>query len=439
MHVKILKLAFVALAAITVFFYGTRQQSVHANSGGPPASRTGAPGELTCAISGCHDTFAINTGGGSVAITGLPDNYTPGQDYTLTVTVTLAGRTRFGFQATVLDAQGRAAGTLTATDSRTFLQTREVSAGNPRRYVNQGVSGFAVSSWSFRWTAPTTAPATAGGLITVYAAGNAANGDRDTTGDNIYTTSKASQPMTAPAAVATVSAANYAANAILSPNSIAALFGNNLATATTVGTTNPPATTLGGVTVKVRDSAGMERDAPLFFVSPSQINLVIPVGTMNGAATITVMSGTTTIGQGPATIDTLAPGLFSAAGSGAGVAAAQVLRVKTDGTLIYESVASFNSATNAFVPVPIAFGTTGDQLFLVAYGTAFRTNPGVSSASATIGGDAAEVLYAGSQNELAGLDQANIRLLPALAGRGTVNVALTIAGKAANVVTITMQ
>ncbi len=433
MRVKIFKLAFVALAAMTVFFYGTRQQAVHANSGAPPRARlTGAPGELNC--TSCHDTFTVNTGVGSIAFSGVPDNYTPGQDYTVTVTMTFAGRRQFGFQATVIDDQGRAAGTITVTNAaRTTLISADVG-GNLRRYI-QHRDADAQTSWSFRWTAPSPAV----GRITFYASGNAGNSNGGDSGDNIYTTKKESLQMTAPAAVATVSAANYAANAILSPNSIAALFGNNLATATTVGTMNPPATTLGGVTVKVRDLAGMERDAPLFFVSPSQINLVIPVGTMNGAATITVMSGGTIIGQGPATIDPLAPGLFSAAGSGAGVAAAQVLRVKTDGTLIYESVASFNSATNAFVPIPIAFGTTGDQLFLVAYGTAFRTNPGVSSASATIGGDAAEVLYVGSQNELAGLDQANLRLLPALAGRGTVNVALTIAGKPANVVTITMQ
>ena len=437
MRVKILKLAFVALAAIGIFFYGTRQQSVHANSGGPPPSRTGAPGatEFTCAISGCHTSFALNTGGGSVAISGMPDNYTPGQDYTITVTVTFTGRIRFGFQSTIIDDQGRSTGTITATEpnNRTSIQNGTVG-GNLRRYINHTGNGTGQSSWSFRWTAP----ATAVGRITAYAAGNAANNSGGDDGDYIYTTLKASQPMTAPAAVTTVSAANYAANAILAPNSIAALFGGNLATGISLGATNPPPTTLGGVTVKIRDAAGVEREAPLFFVSPGQINLVVPAATANGTATITVMSGATTIGQGTAMIDTLAPGLFSAAGTGTGIAAAQVLRVKTDGSLIYENVARFNTTTNAFDPIPIAFGT-GDQLFLVAYGTAFRTNPGLSSASATIGGGPAEVLYAGSQNELAGLDQANIRLLPALAGRGTVNVVLTVAGKAANTVTITMQ
>jgi uncharacterized protein (TIGR03437 family) len=434
MSVKLLKIALVAAVAATAFFYSTTRPAVHANQSGPPASRTGAPGELTCAISGCHDTFALNTGGGSVAITGLPDNYTAGQDYTLTVTVTFAGRTRFGFQATVLDSQNRAVGTIAATDNGTFLQSRDV-AGSARRYINHGPTGVNQSSWSFRWTAP----ATAAGRITVYAAGNATDRMSSDSNDYIYTTSKSAEPMSAPAAVATVSAASYAASAVLPANSIAALFGSNLATGVTQAATNPLPTTLGGVSVKVKDSAGVERDAGLFFVSSQQINLVIPGESANGAATIRVVSGGNTIGQGQAMIDTLAPGLFTAAGTGQGVAAAEVLRVRSNGTLVYEPVARFNTATSAWEGIPIAFGTSGDQLFLVAYGTGFRNNSGLSSASATIGGDNAEVLYASAQNGLVGLDQANIRLLPALAGRGTVNVVLTVGGKATNAVTITMQ
>jgi uncharacterized protein (TIGR03437 family) len=47
-------------------------------------------------------------------------------------------------------------------------------------------------------------------------------------------------------------------------------------------------TNLQGTSVKVTDKAGTERLAPLFFVSPNQINLQIPPGTAPGAATLTV-------------------------------------------------------------------------------------------------------------------------------------------------------
>ena len=437
MRVKMLKLTLVALVGAAAFFYSTPKSMVHANSGGPPPARTGAPGvgEFTCALSGCHDTFALNTGGGSVAVSGLPDNYTPGQDYTVTVTVTFAGRRIFGFQTTLIDDQGRAAGTITPTDTnRTFLQSREIG-GNLRRYIQHNGNGNAQSSWSFRWTAPNPAV----GRITAYAAGNATNANGGDTGDNIYTTSKPMQPMTAPAAVATVSAASYAANGVLAANSIAALFGGNLAAVTEAAATNPPTTTLGGVTVKVRDAASVERNAPLFFVSPGQINLLVPEGTMNGPVTITVVRDGATIGQGTATIDAIAPGLFSANGTGAGLAAAEVLRVKPGGVLVYEPIVRINPATSMLEAIPIVFGPAEDQLFLILYGTALRANAGLPTVSTTLGGDPAETLYAGAQGSLAGLDQANIRLAPSLAGRGSINVALTVGGKAANIVTITMQ
>lgn len=48
----------------------------------------------------------------------------------------------------------------------------------------------------------------------------------------------------------------------------------------------------------------------------------------------------------------------------------------------------------------------------------------------------AEVTYAGPQGGYAGLDQINVRVPRALAGRGLVEVALAVGEQAANVVTI---
>lgn len=56
-----------------------------------------------------------------------------------------------------------------------------------------------------------------------------------------------------------------------------------------------------------------------------------------------------------------------------------------------------------------------------------------------IGGIAAPVIFAGEQGEFAGLDQINVALPSALAGRGDVEVALTVDGKAANPVRITIK
>ncbi|NOT59014.1 MAG: hypothetical protein HOP19_02190, partial [Acidobacteria bacterium] len=210
------------------------------------------------------------------------------------------------------------------------------------------------------------------------------------------------------------------------------------ATTVAFAQTNPLPTTLGGVTVKVRDAANTERDAQLFFVSAGQINLLIPAGTMNGTATITVVRDSTTVGQGTIAIDTLAPGLFALSGTGQGLAAAELLRLKADGSLVYEPIARFNTTTNAFEAVPIALAAN-EQAALILYGSGFRANAGLNTVSCTLGGESTEVFFAGTQGSFAGLDQANVRLLPSLAGRGSINIVLTVGGKATNAVTVTMQ
>ena len=68
-----------------------------------------------------------------------------------------------------------------------------------------------------------------------------------------------------------VSAASFSGTE-LAADLIVAAFGNELATDTVSASTMPLTTLLGGTTVKVRDGAGFERVAPLFFVSPTQVN-----------------------------------------------------------------------------------------------------------------------------------------------------------------------
>src|SRR6188768_2694954 len=88
--------------------------------------------------------------------------------------------------------------------------------------------------------------------------------------------------------VVTVSAANY--EAPVAPDSIVAMFGNGLATSLAVAGTVPLPTSLAGTTVGIRDSLGMLRPAHLFFVSPGQVNCVIPSDTAPGTATVTVVA-----------------------------------------------------------------------------------------------------------------------------------------------------
>ncbi|MGH9841331.1 MAG: hypothetical protein ACREEM_21465 [Blastocatellia bacterium] len=236
-----------------------------------------------------------------------------------------------------------------------------------------------------------------------------------------------------PATVSSVSSASFS-GAALAPESITSAFGMDFSTATLSATTVPLPTVLGGTSVRVRDRSGIERLSPLFFMSPKQANYLIPPETVAGAARVTVTSGDRLLAAGSVQIDNVAPGVFTVDASGRGLPAATVLRIKADGERTFEPIARFDAAQNRFVAVPIDFGPSTDQIYLLLYATGLRFNSSLSAVSARIGGLDAQVLYAGAQGGFSGLDQVNLLLPRSLAGRGNVDLALTVAGKSANTV-----
>lgn len=236
-------------------------------------------------------------------------------------------------------------------------------------------------------------------------------------------------------AITTVSAASFNGDA-LAPESIVAAFGVDLARATGTAVTFPLPCALAGASIKVRDSSGIERCAPLFFASPGQINFQIPPGTAIGSATITTDNGAGEISTGAVQVASAAPGLFAANANGQGVAAAVALRIRANNAQSYEPVARFDQALGRFVSVSIDLGPSTDQVFLILYGTGIRYR---SNLTAQIGGMAAQVSFAGAQGSLVGLDQVNVLLPRSLIGRGEVDVVLTVDGKAANTVKVSIK
>jgi hypothetical protein len=178
-----------------------------AYSGGPPDGRTGAPGEQTC-WNFCHNTFPLNSGDGSMSITG-PEFFVGGQSYDITVEISDTDQSRWGFELTPLDI-----GTVTITDP----SNTQFSSSGGNSYVKHTSAGTHAGtpngpvSWSFDWTAPVEPPST----VTFYAAGNAANNNGSNSGDYIYTATFTSNLMTSAvdddpfAALPThISASNY--------------------------------------------------------------------------------------------------------------------------------------------------------------------------------------------------------------------------------------
>ncbi|HWQ32390.1 MAG TPA: SBBP repeat-containing protein [Blastocatellia bacterium] len=239
--------------------------------------------------------------------------------------------------------------------------------------------------------------------------------------------------------VTCVSAANYRGGE-LARESIVAAFGSELATTIAGAAALPLPTSLAGTTVKIKDSTGTDRLAPLFFVSPTQINYYVPDGTAEGTATVTVTSGSGRVSTGTVQIRSSVPGLFSANASGQGVAAALAVRVKANGTLFYEPVAQYDAAQGKFVPLPIDLGpdqgAATDVVVLALFGTGIRYR---QSVSVNVGGVEVQVDYAGITPGFIGLDQVNVRLPRSLIGRGEVTVNLTIDGRNANPVTVSIR
>ena len=229
------------------------------------------------------------------------------------------------------------------------------------------------------------------------------------------------------------SSANPNPTSGIAPGSLASFYGTDLATSTPGSTSLPLPTTYVGTMVAIDDSSGTTADAPLLYVATGQINFEVPSSVATGPATVTAFSGDGTRTTVNTTIATVAPGVFAL--NAAGLVAADVV-LYSGSTQTAEKVYSASGSTIAANPVNI--GGPSDQAFLEIFGTGFQA-AGKSGVQVTIGGLDATVHYVGPQGQYAGLDQVNVQIPPALAGKGNVTIQLTANGIAANPVDITIQ
>jgi hypothetical protein len=180
-------LAIAGTLALVAFRSGTsykieRLQLKHshaADSNGPSAGRTGAPGETNCTT--CHSgTAQSGTGINSVIMTDagtVVTSYTPGTVYNVAVTFTTSS-SKNGFEIVALNSSNAQAGTIALIPS-TGTQLKSGSAG--KKYVTHTSAGNQLSAWAFQWTAP----ATNVGNVTFYLATNETNANNSDTGDII--------------------------------------------------------------------------------------------------------------------------------------------------------------------------------------------------------------------------------------------------------------
>lgn len=242
--------------------------------------------------------------------------------------------------------------------------------------------------------------------------------------------------LTAPPVAAILNSASFQPGPV-APQQLVTAFGSGFASETITASGQPLPPTLGDTAIAITDSKGTMSAAPLYYVSPGQASFLVPSGVAAGAASVKVTRSGATVLTGSFNVAAVSPGLYSANGNGAGVAAALAERVSASGAVTPLSLFSCQSG----VPVSclssaLSLGSSTDTVYVSLYGTGIR---GAGTVQVYIAGQPAQLQYAGAQGQYQGLDQVNVALPRSLAGRGEVSVYVVADGKLSNMATVNIQ
>ena len=240
-----------------------------------------------------------------------------------------------------------------------------------------------------------------------------------------------------PAVGGTVNGASFSQQP-LTAGSIGSTFGTGLSSSILLADSLPLPTSLGGVSLQVNGVA-----APLFFVSPGQINFMLPWEVLGlTEAPLTVTSGSVESGSQTLSLAPFNPGIFAINSTGTGQGA---VLVAATGVLAAPSGSVSGRAAQPVDP--------GEFISIFCTGLGAVTNPpatGVAAAadplsatiaavSVTIGGIPATVSFSGLTPGFVGLYQVNVRVPDDAPTGDAVEVVLTIGGINSNAVTIAVS
>lgn len=225
------------------------------------------------------------------------------------------------------------------------------------------------------------------------------------------------------AQVAVLNGASFRTGQPITAGSWAAAFGTFANVTQTVATTSPIPKTLGGVSVTVN---GVE--APVYFVSPTQINFLVPFAVTPGVRNVEIKAGGATI-TGSVRIMSAAPGIFANPEGGA--------VLNQDGSLNTASApAARGQVIQIFATGPGALSRAIDD------GAAAPSSPlanTVSTPDVFIGGVRATVQFSGMAPGFAGLWQINVTVPDKAFLTGRVPLQLYMDGVDSNEVTISVR
>ncbi|MGA7235432.1 MAG: choice-of-anchor V domain-containing protein [Bryobacteraceae bacterium] len=439
---------------------------------GPDPGYCGVPNEnggssgATCASLGCHSGTANDPNNkGSVAI-NFPNGmtYTPGVAQTLSVTITDSTEKAAGFQLTARQASSVStmAGTFATVDTNTqvvcsqpnlqiFTSTTsslQCKSSYTLQYIEQTGTqtgpGYSNSiahglpyTYSFTWTPP----ATNVGNITIYVAGNAANGDLTSNGDHIYSTKYTLTPSaggggSAPAIMSggIVSASAFGGFSAATAGSWLEIYGTNVGPSTAYtwagsdfNGNNAP-TELQGVSLTVNGV-----NAFIDYVSATQVNAQVPAGVGTGPATMILTNSNGTSAPYTLTLNALEPGLLTTSSFLIG-GKQYVVALHADNTYVVPTAA-------AALGTPAKPGET-----ILIYGVGFgpvtpTINPGIIVTAANkvsnpmqmfFGGTSATLAYDGLAPNFVGLYQFNVVVPTSLSNSDAIPLTFNIGGNTGN-------
>jgi uncharacterized protein (TIGR03437 family) len=215
-----------------------------------------------------------------------------------------------------------------------------------------------------------------------------------------------------------VNAASFASIS-LAPAAFGTIRGSNLSVATAQTSGLPYPTTLGGVSVVISGVA-----CPLSFVSPSQINFVVPSDLPVGRHLLTIGSASSDV-----IVTSVSPGIFTLSANGAGVPLASLIAVTSDGANV--PLSPYQCGSNGCGIAPIALPDNVTGLYIVLYGTGIRN---AKSISGVVGQVAAQVPFYGAHPQFPGLDQVNLLVTNTAGLTGHQQVSLQVDGVVSNLV-----
>ena len=186
----------------------------------------------------------------------------------------------------------------------------------------------------------------------------------------------------------------------IAPGELITLYGTNLTASTVVAPGIPFPTTLGGTQVSINGTA-----AAIYYVSPTQVSVIVPFGLTSSIASIQVTNQGAASNTVSVYTNLTSPGVFTNPVGGIGYAAALHA---ADNTLV---TAAKPAQVGEYISVYVTgLGTVSPAIADGAAGPTSPLSQTVNSISVSVAGSGATITYAGLAPQLAGLYQINFQV-----------------------------